>query len=125
MNKTLEAADKIINGKRLDEYGTAEDSFQTVADFWNAYLDSDLTPEDVAIMMCLFKIARESHSHKDDNLVDLCGYAALAQKCVDARRRTDNKTDVEYHPGPTDPKSFFVPTDDPIYPSALDTQENE
>ena len=98
----LDEARKIITGNRKDDYGTAEDSFKRIADYWNAYLchkrdkvdasahEEDLpyeflrgvylTAKDVAMMMVLFKIAREEHSHKHDNLTDMIGYTALANK---------------------------------------------
>ena len=84
-NKCLEEAAKIISGNRQDDYGTPEDSFSRIADYWNDYLihknitdnSHSLYPVDVAAMMILFKIAREEHSHKHDNLVDICGYTAI------------------------------------------------
>ena len=46
---------------------------------WTAYLDKYVSPQDVAIMMALFKIARQKAGKgKRDNFVDMCGYAALA-----------------------------------------------
>ena len=81
----LEEAAKIIHGNRQDDYGTPEDSFQRIADYWNKYLvhknvtdnEHSLYPTDIAMMMILFKIAREEHQHKHDNLVDICGYTAI------------------------------------------------
>ena len=81
----LEEAAKIIHGNRQDDYGTPEDSFQRIADYWNAYLchnsvtdvEHSLYAKDVAMMMVLFKIAREEHQHKHDNCTDICGYTAI------------------------------------------------
>ena len=60
------------------------ESFDRVCEYWNSYLhhigklnDSNLFINDIAIMMILFKIAREENKHKHDNLVDICGYAAI------------------------------------------------
>ena len=82
-----EKALKIINGERQDQYGNPEDTFKKIADLWSAYLFSDsgrveiLTPDMVADMMCLLKIAREKGGKgKKDNMVDLIGYAALAAR---------------------------------------------
>ena len=73
-------AHKTINGERQNVYGSPEDSFALIADYWNVFLGSRLenndpgeggiTAYDVAMMMVLFKIAREENQHKDDNLVD-------------------------------------------------------
>lgn len=60
------------------QYGEPEDNFSDIAKLWSSYLDIDIGPEDVAIMMCLFKIARLKSScyESKDSWVDLIGYAA-------------------------------------------------
>ena len=80
----FEMAKKIVNGHRQDDYGSPEDSFQNIANYWNAYFkqvadnrEEGLTAEDVAIMMVLFKIARLGHAYTRDSVVDLCGYSAI------------------------------------------------
>ena len=82
----LEEADSIINGERQDEYGNPEDSFQIVADFWTPYLlhkhgaNFDLSAEDIAIMMSLFKHARMlGQKDKRDNARDAIGYLAILE----------------------------------------------
>ncbi len=75
----LDEAKAVINGERQDAYGNPEDSFSMIAELWTAYLDKYVSPQDVAIMMALFKIARQKAGKgKRDNFVDMCGYAALA-----------------------------------------------
>ena len=77
-NGILSKAESIINGERQGTYGDAEDSFQTIADMWSAYLNTEILSEDVANMMILMKVARNSSGvYKDDNWIDICGYAAL------------------------------------------------
>lgn len=98
----LEEVEKILGGDRRDSYGEANASFKRIADYWNAYLchkrdivddsarEEDLpyeflrgaylTNRDVAMLMILFKIAREENKHKHDNLADIIGYAVLADK---------------------------------------------
>lgn len=63
-----------------------EDSFGTIARLWNAYFKGktdcvvagDLVDSvDVAAMLALLKIARIASGHaKEDNWIDLAGYAA-------------------------------------------------
>ena len=82
----LESARKCVCGERQQDYGEAEHSFTVIADFWGTYLaekcvspgdDVCLNPEDVAAMMALLKVARIATGHgKDDNWIDLAGYAA-------------------------------------------------
>ena len=98
----LEEVEKILGGDRRSDYGEASASFKRIADYWNAYLchkrdlvdqsarEEDLpyeflrgaylTNQDVAMLMILFKIAREENKHKHDNLADIIGYAVLADK---------------------------------------------
>ena len=80
----FEMAKRIVNGHRQDDYGSPEDSFQNIANYWNAYFtqiydkrEDGLTAEDVAIMMVLFKIARLGHGYTRDSVVDMCGYSAI------------------------------------------------
>lgn len=80
----FEMAKQIVNGHRQDDYGSPEDSFQNIANYWNAYFtqihdkrEDGLTAEDVAIMMVLFKIARLGHGYTKDSVVDMCGYSAI------------------------------------------------
>ena len=74
----LTEAEKCVCSDRNLQYGEPEDNFSDIARLWSAYLDTDLGAEDVAIMMCLFKIARIKGSFYEskDSWVDLIGYAA-------------------------------------------------
>jgi hypothetical protein len=80
----LDKAKAIINGQRQDQYGNPEDSFKRIADLWNGYFAARgettlVTPQDVAYLMVLFKLARQAGgAGKEDNLVDACGYLAIA-----------------------------------------------
>ena len=82
----LAAAEKCVCGDREQDYGAPENNFRNIAEFWEVYLrgkcvslDADVTilPEDVAAMLALLKIARiASGLAKEDNWIDLAGYAA-------------------------------------------------
>lgn len=83
--KVLLDALHVINGERQDEYGSPEDNFGVIADYWTAYLDHHyranltVTAQDVAIMMTLLKIARiTTGTAKEDSFVDAAGYIGLA-----------------------------------------------
>lgn len=88
--ETLEAASRTICGDRDRDYGTPEMSFQAIADLWSAYLMDRGAPfggttiihaRDVAAMMALFKIARIATGRgKEDNWIDLAGYAACGNE---------------------------------------------
>lgn len=77
-NDILDKARSIINGERAETYGEAEYSFVVIAKMWSSYLGRTISPCDVANMMILMKVARNSSGvYKDDNWIDICGYAAL------------------------------------------------
>lgn len=86
----LDAVKKTICHDRQDVHGNPEDTHDLIARFWRAYLggpdcDVDISRTDVAVMMCLFKIARHvSNPNHADNLHDLIGYAAIAAELSDA-----------------------------------------
>lgn len=77
-NDILDKAKTIINGERQGTYGNAEDNFASIAAFWSTYLNTPIDSTDVANIMILMKVARNSSGvYKDDNYIDICGYAAL------------------------------------------------
>ena len=79
-----ERATEVVKA-RGESYGDPNVHYARVADFWNSYLsiagvtDPDgvlrmIKPEDVAMMMVLFKVGRESHKLNEDNRTDICGW---------------------------------------------------
>ena len=88
----LEEAQTIIYGDREKTYGHPAKNLKTIASMWNAYLNNMddgnfvVTAKDVAAMMMLVKVARFANdpSHRD-NLVDVCGYAALIERCDEVK----------------------------------------
>lgn len=80
----LRKAEQIINGERQEQYGDAKDNFSMIAALWSDYLGIFITPRQVANMMILLKIARDKGGeYKEDNFVDICGYAALGGELSD------------------------------------------
>ena len=83
-------AKELISGQRQIDYGDAIDSFSNIAAFWSTYLGKQLTAEDVAIMMTLFKISRiKTGSGTLDSFIDTIGYIALG---ADIHFKDKNKT---------------------------------
>ncbi|MEE0229850.1 MAG: DUF6378 domain-containing protein [Peptococcaceae bacterium] len=73
----LAATENIVCKDRETDYGSPENNFARIADFWTAYLGQVVKPHDVAAMMMLLKIARiASGQHKADNWIDAAGYSA-------------------------------------------------
>ena len=103
-DQILEEAEKCVCQSRDKEYGPIEDNFSTIAEFWNTYLYSKekskrdgegirISSGDVAIMMCLLKVARVSSGQvKADNFIDLAGYAACAGEISLRNIKEDEQT---------------------------------
>ena len=89
-SEILDAAKKCVCGDRDQQYGSPDQSFEAIAALWGCYLwhKNDLgqqkgvgknfiSPDDVAAMMVLFKMARvATGSYSADSWVDAAGYAA-------------------------------------------------
>lgn len=76
--------------ERQRTHGHPVMSHNNIAAYWNAYLgnrgdpDEALEAWEVALMMALLKIARtQSGEFNRDDLIDLCGYSALALRIHD------------------------------------------
>ena len=75
--RVLSEAERCVCGQREQDYGTPEDNFGRIAEFWTTYMGVEFGTVDVAIMMALLKIARISENLQHmDSWVDGCGYLA-------------------------------------------------
>lgn len=84
--EALNTAMSCVCGQREQDYGSLENNFALIADFWTAYLNArcttaqgtvNLNAVDVALMMVQFKAARVC-TGTADSFVDMAGYAACA-----------------------------------------------
>lgn len=77
----------LIVGDRQNDYGTPQENFQRIADYWNIHLASQLSspisPRQVAELMALLKLARTIKSPKRDSYVDIIGYAGIAAELAE------------------------------------------
>lgn len=90
--KVLEDALQCVTRDRQATHGRPENNFVNIANLWNAYLHTELTPYDVAIMMVLLKVARfKGNPTYIDNAVDMAGYAALAVELAVSNTGVGNK----------------------------------
>jgi len=88
----LEKANDIIFGERNKAYGHPQDNFQRIADLWHAFLQGKygachrLSPEDVAVLNILQKVARLEHTPgHQDSLIDIAGYAGTIERLKERR----------------------------------------
>lgn len=82
----LHEAETQITGQREQDYGSPENNFALIANLWSDYLDAEVTALDVAMMMCLLKIARiKNGGGTGDSFVDIAGYAACGGEIHDGK----------------------------------------
>lgn len=76
----LEQAQQAVYSDRAADYGTVTDNFVTTAKLWSTILGHEVTPEQVGLCMIALKMSRQMFKFKQDNLVDIAGYAATLDK---------------------------------------------
>lgn len=89
----LAEAERIVNGERAVDYGDSTANMERIGKItelslsqaeW-AKLDARSIPATVvAKILMAVKLGREAHTHKRDNLVDLCGYAEILNRAQEA-----------------------------------------
>jgi len=64
-------------------YGSAHTNHRRISELWSGYLDSYISPEQVAMCMLLVKVSRlsESATH-EDSLKDLLGYGLVYHRII-------------------------------------------
>ena len=83
----LDEAARVTSHDRNKSYGHPSKNVNNTAELWNANLarcfegqsESKLTGRHVAMMMVLVKVSRDANTSKRDNLVDIAGWARVAE----------------------------------------------
>lgn len=83
----LAEADALVNTDRQGDYGSPEENFRDIADLWSIYTGHGITPEEVAVMMVLLKLARSKNKYTRDNFVDAAGYIKIADYMAEGREK--------------------------------------
>jgi len=87
----LREAVTLIEGNRALEYGDKVINHDNIAKLWSTYLDHPLTGHEVAVMMCLLKIARTKLGKRTrDTYVDAAAYMAIAGEIQEKLNGEDN-----------------------------------
>jgi hypothetical protein len=75
----LDEAKRLTHTDRQKNYGSPYVNHKRIADLWSVYLETEITPSQVALCLCLVKVARliETPDH-EDSFIDLAAYASIA-----------------------------------------------
>lgn len=82
----LEEAQNLIYGQRQKDYGNARKNFSDIAKGWSVVAGTEISGEQVALMMTWLKICRANTGLKAgagvhrDSAVDIAGYAGCLEK---------------------------------------------
>lgn len=85
MANILEAADNIVNHRSEEKermYGPFDKSMDTMRDIFNAMTGLKLNTEHMFKAMMAMKLAREAHTHREDNLLDLAAYTGALNNYI-------------------------------------------
>ncbi len=78
----LDIAKKAVHGDRGEDYGHPYDDLNRTAKLWSALTGYEFTAKEVGLCMICVKLSRETNKHKEDNLVDIAGYAEVVNTIV-------------------------------------------
>ena len=94
-NELLDAC-KVALNSRGQHYGKVLQNHNRIAKIWSIILGSDITEEQVALMMVGLKVARliETPDHQD-SILDIAGYAAVMSECVEEKKTKTKSTDKQ------------------------------
>lgn len=94
-SEILAKAASAVCGQREQDYGSPESNFGLIGQLWTVYLNHLVTAEDVAMMMCLFKIARiRTGRGVEDSYIDLAGYAACGGEIAASDAEFTHKAEI-------------------------------
>lgn len=77
MSNILDRANEIVNSRSEEkerQYGSFNECHQKAAEIATILCNKEITKEDTMWILVALKLARESFSHKEDNLLDAVAY---------------------------------------------------
>lgn len=74
VGETARIAAGLISGERNDDYDTPIRNFQRISDIFFTLSGTKLKPSTIALLMVAVKMGRNVHKHKEDSIIDACGY---------------------------------------------------
>ena len=88
----------LVNHDRGEDYGDFDANMNSTAKLWSARLGIDITGEEVAQLMVLFKIDRMRYAYKQDNYTDAIGYLLIADNIQAEKCKPEPPKNANYNP---------------------------
>lgn len=74
----FKVAENILTGDRQAAYGSFDETYRRAAEIASGASGShQFGPKDIVLVMIAVKLARQAHSYKRDNLIDLVNYVKI------------------------------------------------
>ena len=85
--KILDEAKRLTATDRQEIYGDPYINHKRIADLWSVYLEKEISASQVALCLCLVKIARLIQTpHHEDSIIDLAAYTAIYGEINDSEK---------------------------------------
>lgn len=84
-------ADQLTNEDRIKQYGHPSINMAEIAAMWSIILRTKVSAEQVALCNIATKVCRQMHQSKRDNLIDICGYAKVADIVIQHETQNQNQ----------------------------------
>lgn len=96
----LKAADRIVNERAEEkerQYGPFQECMNKTAKLASIMSDKEITIKDAYNVLIALKLARESYSHKEDNLLDAVAYMGSLNNLLEGEGHEDNKIQSNFN----------------------------
>ena len=81
----LDMARQLVCQDRHSDYGDANVDFDRTCGMFYQMTKKSLSAEQGILFMVCVKLSRESFKHKEDNILDCCGYLALYNEIIERK----------------------------------------
>ena len=83
----MDEAKRLTATDRQDIYGDPYINHKRIADLWSVYLEKEISASQVALCLCLVKVARliQTPNH-EDSIIDLAAYTAIYGEINDSEK---------------------------------------
>ena len=86
LGAVLSTAHALLTGDRAEQYGDPRPNYQLAAKLATLLTGLDINERDIYGIMIAVKLARETHMHSSDNLIDAAAYMDMLDYAIEQDR---------------------------------------